>query len=244
MKHEKSPDYSGAGKLGPGGSSSMPFEYRADQRMNGRRQERFQMAQIEARGVRDRRVLEAMRSVPRHLFLPQRYSKVAYADQPLPIGYGQTVSQPYIVAYMTEALHLEGVERVLEVGTGSGYQAAVLSLMVKEVYTVETVKGLADKATKRLRELGYANVHVKWADGYSGWPEKGAFDAILGTAAPPDIPHGLLDQLRVNGRMVLPVGEWIQEILRITKASGDIRTERLLPVRFVPMIHRVKHDTL
>jgi protein-L-isoaspartate(D-aspartate) O-methyltransferase len=199
--------------------------------------------QIKARGVRDPRVLEAMRSVPRHLFIPPRYSGVAYADQSLPIGHGQTVSQPYIVAYMTEALQLRGVERVLEIGTGSGYQAAVLSLLVKEVYTVENIRDLVDQAMERLQRMGHTNVHVKWADGYSGWPEKGPFDAILGTAAPPDIPHGLLDQLRANGRMVLPVGEWIQEILRVTKVPEGIRTERLLPVRFVPMVHRVKHDT-
>jgi protein-L-isoaspartate(D-aspartate) O-methyltransferase len=140
--------------------------------------------QIEARGIHDPRVLEAMARVPRHRFVPEEYAGEAYADQPVPIGHGQTISQPYIVAYMTEALELKEDERILEIGTGSGYQAAILSLLAEEVYTIENIQELAEKAGSRLRQLGYTNVEVKWADGYLGWPEKGPFDAILTTAVP------------------------------------------------------------
>ena len=192
--------------------------------------------QIEARGVKDPRVLEAMRSVERHLFVPEREKSRAYNDTPLPIGYGQTISQPYIVAYMCEALELKGGEKVLEIGTGSGYHAAVLSLLAKEVYTIEILEPLAREAQKRLESLGYRNVKVRCGDGYKGWPEEAPFDAIIVTAAPPEIPQELVNQLKVGGKMVLPVGEEIQELVRVTKEEKGIKTERLLPVRFVPMV--------
>jgi protein-L-isoaspartate(D-aspartate) O-methyltransferase len=192
--------------------------------------------QIQARGVRHSGVLEAMRTVPRHLFIPEEYTKLAYADRPLPIGHRQTISQPYVVAYMTEALNLKGHERVLEIGTGSGYQAAVLSLLVQEVYTIEIVKPLADAARERLEEMGYSNIHVKWGDGYKGWPEEAPFDAVIVTAAPPEIPEALVDQMRVGGRMVVPVGNGSQDLLRVTKTEDGIRTETMLPVLFVPMV--------
>lgn len=192
--------------------------------------------QIQARGVMDHRVLEAMRSVPRHLFVPQKERSKAYQDSPLPIGYGQTISQPYIVAYMCEALGLRGEEKVLEIGTGSGYHAAVLSLLAKEVYTIEIIEPLARQAEERLRELGYHNVRVRCGDGYKGWPEEAPFDAIVVTAAPPEIPQSLVDQLKVGGRMVIPVGEGLQDLLRITRTQEGAKVERLLPVRFVPMV--------
>ncbi|MGQ9654254.1 MAG: protein-L-isoaspartate(D-aspartate) O-methyltransferase [Thermodesulfobacteriota bacterium] len=192
--------------------------------------------QIQGRGVKDPRVLWAMRTVPRHLFVPEKYSKEAYADRPLPIGHDQTISQPYIVAYMTEALGLKGDERVLEIGTGSGYQAAVLSMLVREVYSIEILEPLAEEAARRLKELGYDNVEVRCGDGYLGWPDKAPFDAIIVTAAPPEIPQELVKQLKVGGRMVLPVGVGTQDLIRVTKTQSGIRKENLLPVRFVPMV--------
>ncbi len=192
--------------------------------------------QIAGRGVKDARVLWAMRTVPRHLFVPDKYSKEAYADRPLPIGHDQTISQPYIVAYMTEALGLKVEDRVLEIGTGSGYQAAVLSVLVREVYSIEILEPLAQEAARRLQELGYQNVEVRCGDGYLGWPEKAPFDAIIVTAAPPEIPQELVKQLKVGGKMVLPVGVGSQDLIRVTKTEGSIRKENLLPVRFVPMV--------
>jgi len=202
-------------------------------------EKRMQMvkAQLQYRGIGDSRVLQAMRTVPRHLFVPKGYMKQAYADRPLPIGHGQTISQPFIVAYMTEVLELEGHERVLEIGTGSGYQAAVLSLLVEEVYTIEILKALADQARTRLYELGYNNVNVKWGDGYKGWPEQAPFDAIIVTAAPPEMPQALVSQLRVGGRMVVPVGAGSQDLIRVVKSESGAKTETLLPVLFVPMVH-------
>lgn len=194
------------------------------------------LKQIQGRGVKDPRVLWAMRTVPRHLFVPEKYSKEAYADRPLPIGHDQTISQPYIVAYMTEALGLKGDERVLEIGTGSGYQAAVLSMLVREVYSIEIIEPLAEEAARRLKELGYENVEVRCGDGYLGWPDKAPFDAIIVTAAPPEIPQELVKQLKVGGRMVLPVGVGSQDLIRVTKTQSGIRKENLLPVRFVPMV--------
>lgn len=194
------------------------------------------LKQIQGRGVKDPRVLWAMRTVPRHLFVPEKYSKEAYADRPLPIGHDQTISQPYIVAYMTEALGLKGDERVLEIGTGSGYQAAVLSVLVSEVYSIEILEPLAEEAARRLKELGYENVEVRCGDGYLGWPDKAPFDAIIVTAAPPEIPRELVKQLKVGGRMVLPVGVGSQDLIRVTKTQSGIRKENLLPVRFVPMV--------
>ena len=197
--------------------------------------ERMVNSQIKARGVKDSRVLSAMLKVERHLFVPKDLHSSAYSDQPLPIGQGQTISQPYIVALMTELLELRGDEKVLEVGTGSGYQAAILAELAKEVYTIEIIETLATTAQNRLLELGYQNVKVKAGDGYLGWPEVGPFDAIMVTAAPDHIPKPLLDQLKEGGRMVLPVGTYSQELKKIVKRSGRIETTDVLPVVFVPM---------
>ncbi len=192
--------------------------------------------QIIARGVKDRLVLEAMRKVPRHEFVPAGLRDNAYDDTPLPIGYGQTISQPYIVALMTECLQLKGGEKVLEVGTGSGYQAAVLAEIAGQVYSIEIVKPLAEEAAERLVRLGYKNVHVKHGDGYFGWPEEAPFDGIIVTAAPEDVPRPLIDQLKPGGRLVIPVGDWSQDLIVVTKdESGRIRRRSVIPVRFVPM---------
>jgi protein-L-isoaspartate(D-aspartate) O-methyltransferase len=193
--------------------------------------------QIEARGVRDARVLDAMREVPRHRFVPDDIAPRAYQDRPHPIGYDQTISQPYIVAFMTDALRLKGHEKVLEIGTGSGYQAAVLAKLVPHVYTIEIVEPLAKRAAQTLRTLGFSNVVVRAGDGYRGWPEHAPFDAIMLTAAPEKIPQPLVDQLKPGGTLVAPVGErWDQELVRIRKLpDGGVERERLLPVRFVPM---------
>jgi len=192
-------------------------------------------AQIKARGVKDPRVLSALLKVERERFVPEEYTNSAYADQPLPIGEGQTISQPYIVALMTELLELKGNEKVLEIGTGSGYQAAILAELAKEVYTVEIVESLASTAKKRLSELGYQNIHVKAGDGYLGWPEAAPFDAIMITAAPDHIPKPLIEQLKEGGRMVAPVGTYSQELKRIVKRSGKIETTDVISVIFVPM---------
>jgi protein-L-isoaspartate(D-aspartate) O-methyltransferase len=198
--------------------------------------ERMVREQIVARGVRAPRVLAALRAVPRHEFVPAEHRSSAYTDEPLPIGEGQTISQPYVVAAMTEAVALGGDERVLEVGTGSGYQAAILAELAREVYTIEIVKPLADSAKERLARLGYRNVHVRHGDGWRGWPSAAPFDAIVVTAAPGEIPQALLDQLAVGGRMVLPVGDAEhQELLRLVREPTGIRRERLMDVRFVPM---------
>jgi protein-L-isoaspartate(D-aspartate) O-methyltransferase len=191
--------------------------------------------QLAARGIEDARVLAAMGKVPRHALVPRDVRAQAYADSPLPIGEGQTISQPYIVAYMTEQLGLKGGERVLEVGTGSGYQAAILGELAAEVYTIEIVPALARRAAADLARLGYHNVVVREGDGYRGWPEKAPFDAILVTAAPPEVPAPLIDQLKPGGRLVLPVGEDFQELLLVSKDGQGVRRQRLLPVRFVPM---------
>ena len=191
--------------------------------------------QIVSRNVRDPLVLKAMQKVKRHRYVPKTYRPYAYSDEPLPIGHGQTISQPYIVAYMTEALQLKGNETVLEIGTGSGYQAAVLAEIVKEVYTIEIVKPLYEEAENRLIAEGYKNVHCRCSDGYQGWPEKAPFDAIIVTAAPPEIPKPLVQQLKDGGKMVLPVGENFQELVLITKKGGKVYRQDLIPVRFVPM---------
>ncbi len=192
--------------------------------------------QIEARGIHDGRVLEAMRSIPRHLFVPPEMVPYSYADSPLPIGHGQTISQPYIVAFMSEALELKPKDKVLEVGTGSGYQAAVLARLAREVYSIEIIEPLAKQAAERLSRLGFSNVHVRAGDGYRGWPEAAPFDAIIVTAAPDHVPQPLIDQLRVGGRLVLPVGRFDQELVRIRRTTEGPRQETLLPVRFVPMV--------
>jgi protein-L-isoaspartate(D-aspartate) O-methyltransferase len=191
--------------------------------------------QIAGRGIRDPRVLAALARVPRHELVPEALREFAYADQPLPIGYEQTISQPFVVAYMTEQLQLRGDERVLEIGTGSGYQAAVLSLLAREVYSIEIVKELGERARADLARLGYANVHVRVGDGYRGWPEQAPFDAIIVTAAPGRVPQPLIDQLAVGGRLVLPVGGFDQQLLRIDRDATGLRREHLIGVRFVPM---------
>lgn len=192
--------------------------------------------QIEARGVRDPRVLEALRKVPRHLFVPEETQPLAYTDQPLPIGYGQTISQPYIVAFMSEALELKSEDRVLEIGTGSGYQAAVLTHLAREVYSIEIVEPLGKEAAERLRRLGYSKIHLRIGDGYLGWPEAAPFDAIIVTAAPDHVPPALVEQLRDCGRLVLPLGRFEQDLVRIRRTPQGLRRETLLPVRFVPMV--------
>jgi protein-L-isoaspartate(D-aspartate) O-methyltransferase len=195
--------------------------------------------QIAGRGVRSQKVLEAMRKVPRERFLPQGQGVWAYDDAPLPIGDGQTISQPYIVAYMTEALALEGGEKVLEIGTGSGYAAAVLAEIAADVYTIERIEALATMASTVLDDLDYTNVHVRHGDGTLGWPEHAPFDGIVVTAGGPDVPDTLRHQLKVGGRLVIPVGKttWYQELVRVTRVGEDeFRTEDLVPVRFVPLI--------
>ncbi len=191
--------------------------------------------QIERRGVRDARVLAAMRRVPRHELVPADVRPLAYEDRPLPIGWGQTISQPYVVAAMSEALGLRGDETVLEVGTGSGYQAAVLAEICGAVYSIEIVEPLAERARADLARLGYGNVHVRHGDGYRGWPEQAPFDAIVVTAAPDHVPPALVEQLAVGGRMVLPVGRGIQDLVRLTRTPEGVRRETLMGVRFVPM---------
>ena len=197
--------------------------------------ERMVETQIKARGVRDPRVLAAMLKVERHLFVPAENQSSAYADQPLPIGAGQTISQPYIVALMTELLELKGDEKVLEVGTGSGYQAAILGELAQEVYTIEIVERLASSSRELLSRLGYRNITVRAGDGYAGWPEVAPFDAIMITCAPDHIPKPLLEQLKDGGRMVVPVGSYSQELKKITKRFGKIETTNVIPVVFVPM---------
>jgi len=192
--------------------------------------------QIQARGIKDGKVLQAMRKVPRHAFVPDELKPYAYADEPLPIGEGQTISQPYIVAYMTEALEATGGEKVLEVGTGSGYQTAVLAEIVKEVYTIEIVGTLSSRAQELLQRLGYTNIHFKIGDGTYGWQEMAPFDAIMVTAAPPRVPKRLQEQLDFSGKMIIPIGEGFQELFLITREKKGFKKKRLLPVRFVPLI--------
>ncbi len=194
--------------------------------------------QIHQRGVTDEVVLKAMLVTPRHLFVPKQLEQYAYTDGPLPIGEGQTISQPYVVALMTELLQLTGDERVLEIGTGSGYQAAILSRLAGEVYSIELVKTLADSSGARLQRLGYENVEVKCGDGYLGWPQHAPFDRIIVTAAPDEVPPELLRQLASEGIMVLPVGSYNQELKVIRKTTtGEVLEESIIPVRFVPMVH-------
>lgn len=192
--------------------------------------------QIEARGINDPGTLRAMRKVPRHLFVPKNSQNDAYGDFPLPIGYGQTISQPYIVAYMTEVVRPTSKKRVLEIGTGSGYQAAVLAEIVDTVFTIEIVKELAKESAERLSNLGYKNVVVRSGDGYNGWIEHSPFDIIIVTAAAEEIPKPLIDQLAENGSLVIPVGEpgSVQELILLTKKRGKIERKQLTLVRFVP----------
>lgn len=202
-----------------------------------RARERMVQGQIEARGISAPQVLAAMRRVPRHLFVPVHMRDSAHRDAPLPIGEGQTISQPYIVALMTEMLELTGEERVLEIGTGSGYQAAILSLLARQVYTVERLPGLARDAEEVLRQLGYTNVHVRVGDGTLGWPEHAPYDAIIATAAPPKIPSPLLDQLADGGRLVAPIGpRWTQTLVRVRREGKKLRKQHLTAVAFVPLV--------
>lgn len=192
---------------------------------------------VAGRGIKDERVIKAMRKVPRHEFIPEALRAAAYGDHALPIGEGQTISQPYMVAFMTELLELTGGERVLEIGTGSGYQAAVLAELCSKVYTVERIKGLAARARETLDRLGYKNVAIKVYDGTYGWKEMAPFDAIMVTAGAPDIPAPLLEQLAVNGRMVIPVGErYSQTLIKAVKTPAGIVTQRGIPCVFVPLI--------
>jgi protein-L-isoaspartate(D-aspartate) O-methyltransferase len=200
------------------------------------RREAMVRTQIAERGIKDMATLEAMRAVPRHLFVPPHLTGSAYEDRPLPIGYGQTISQPYIVAYMTELVRPQAGHKILEIGAGSGYQAAVLSQIVKQVYTIEIVSELGHDARERLHKLGYRNVQVHVADGYDGWPEQAPFDAIVVTAAADYIPPPLIRQLKDGGRMVIPVGSpfLVQTLMLVEKDKGNVKTKSLVPVRFVP----------
>ena len=224
-------------RVASGGAFSRPLPSASDEYAAAR--EEMVREQIEARGVRDARVLAALRKVPRHLFVPPEEQGEAYNDYPLAIGHGQTISQPYIVGYMTEALELKPHDRVLEIGTGSGYQAAILAELVTEVYSIEIVEALAKEAEARLHRLGYSKVQVRAGDGYRGWPEAAPFDAIIVTAAPGHVPQPLIDQLREGGRMVLPLGAWEQDLVRLRRTREGIVREYLLPVRFVPMTGEV-----
>ena len=210
-----------------------------DQRWAALRDEMVR-TQIAARGVRDEAVLKAMRTVPRHLFVPQEVSADAYADHPLPIGDGQTISQPYIVGLMSELLQVRPGDHVLEVGTGSGYQAAVLAAMGCEVYTIEIRESLASAAEERLTRLHYPNVHVRAGDGYAGWPEAAPFKGIVVTAAPERVPEPLLDQLAPGGRLVIPVGSFYQLLKVFTKEKDGLSERDVIPVRFVPMTGEVE----
>jgi len=199
--------------------------------------------QLATRGIQDQGVLNAMRKVPRHEFVPEGYEKVAYGDYPVPIGYGQTISQPYIVALMTELAKPRLTDRVLEIGTGSGYQSAILSMLTKVVFTIEIIPELAERSSATLKRLGYNNVKVKRGNGYAGWPEEAPFDMILVTAAPEEIPQALVDQLAPSGRMVVPVGpEWSdQALILIGKDSkGKVYYRNVTQVSFVPMVDHPK----
>jgi len=221
-----------------GGVDSAGAEHKFSEKEPGFARARRDMieTQIKARGIKDERLLKAMFKVKRHLFVPARIQKLAYSDCPLPIGEEQTISQPYIVALMTELLNLDSDDKVLEVGTGSGYQAAILAELAKEVYSIEILEPLARQAEKTLEDLGYENITVKCGDGYLGWAEYAPFDAIIVTCAPPGIPQALIEQLAEGGRMVIPVGVHWQELKLLEKLNGRIKTTGVIPVRFVPMI--------
>lgn len=205
-----------------------------------KQREKMVSDQIEDRGIHDQQVLRAMREVERHWFVPENNRSNSYEDRPLGIGYGQTISQPYIVAYMTEMLKLQPNYRVLEIGTGSGYQAAVLAKIVRDVYTIEIVTQLGDSAAARLKRLGYKNISVKNADGYHGWTENAPFDAIMVTAAAEFIPPPLIQQLKDGGRMIIPIGSpyLTQWLMLVEKKNGKMTTKRLIPVSFVPFTRK------
>jgi protein-L-isoaspartate(D-aspartate) O-methyltransferase len=196
--------------------------------------------QLRTRDIRNARVLEAMRTVPRHLFIPEANRAEAYADSPVPIGYSQTISQPYIVAFMTQALEIEADDRVLEIGTGCGYQAAVLATLAKQVYSIEIIAPLAERARETLSSLGYRNIQVRTGNGYFGWPEQAPFDRIMVTAAPDDVPAALVEQLKIGGLMAVPVGTVMQELRILRRTDRGVETLETLPVRFVPMTNKPK----
>ena len=198
--------------------------------------------QIRGRDIRDPRVLAAMERVERHLFMPEGVRAEAYGDHPVSIGYGQTISQPYIVAFMTEALDVQADHRVLEIGTGSGYQAAILGELAREVFTIEIVEQLGESARATLERLGYKNVHVRVGNGYAGWPERAPFDRIIVTAAPDAVPPALVEQLKVGGLMAIPVGTFSQELRILRRTASGMETLKTLPVRFVPMTGKDKKD--
>jgi len=214
----------------------MQSEQKDDSMMWKKEARKMVKSQLISRDIKDKRVLQAMENTPRHLFIPESMSSFAYSDRPLPIGEGQTISQPYIVAIMTELLELKGDEKVLEIGTGSGYQAAILAQLVDTCYTIELLQPLADRASGVLKKLGYQNVIAKCDDGYKGWPEHAPFDCIIITAAPEEIPEKLVGQLKINGRMVVPVGDFFQQLVLITKTEKGISKKNIIPVRFVPMV--------
>jgi protein-L-isoaspartate(D-aspartate) O-methyltransferase len=220
----------GGSSFGCGGSRAADGEGRWEQLRTD-----MVATQIAARGVRDKHVLQAMREVPRHLFVPEDARTEAYADQPVPIGEGQTISQPYIVGLMSELLQVGPGDRVLEVGTGSGYQAAVLAAIGCEVYSIEIRAPLAEAARKRLTELGYKHVHVRVGDGYGGWSEVAPFAGIIVTAAPERVPEPLLEQLKLGGHLVIPVGAFYQQLKVFTRTAQGIEEKDVIPVRFVPM---------
>lgn len=212
----------------------------ADDAAQRAERERMVALQLEGRDIHDERVLAAMRRVPRQRFMPAEQRSRAHADSAVPIGLGQTISQPYVVAFMSQALALQGHERVLEIGTGSGYQAAILGELAREVWTIEILAPLAERARATLAELGYDNVHVRTGDGYAGWPEHAPFDAILLAAAPEVVPQPLVDQLALGGRLILPLGGEEQELVLLRRTASGLEREALLPVRFVPMTGRVR----
>jgi protein-L-isoaspartate(D-aspartate) O-methyltransferase len=225
-------------EAGDGTSAQESGQEAASNEAGNRERAEMITEQLAARGISDPAVLAAMGAVPRHRFVPSDLASQAYRDRPLPIGYGQTISQPYVVAFMTEAAGVEPGDRVLEVGTGSGYQAAVLAEIVGELWTIEISEPLAARAERDLSAAGYEQVHVRAGDGYRGWPEEAPFDTILVTAAPDHVPEPLLEQLAEGGTLVIPVGSQGfagQEILRITRTADGYARESLLPVRFVPM---------
>ena len=226
------PKTNASATAGNGGEPALPQS--KDSAWAAERQAMVQQ-QLASREIRDPRVLAAMGRVPRHLFIPEKQRAWAYQDHPVPIGFGQTISQPYIVAYMTELLQLKKSDRVLEIGTGSGYQAAILGELAGEVDSIEIVPELSARAKKLLDQLGYRNIHVRVGDGYQGWPAKAPFAAIMVTAAPPKIPQPLLDQLAVGGRMIVPVGNLRQELVLIHRTENGYQRKNVLPVRFVPM---------
>src|SRR5437773_129584 len=212
-----------------GQKPSVPSDFAAQR-------QRMVQQQLMARGIKDERVLAAMAKVPREEFVPPESRAASFEDGPLPIGYDQTISQPYIVAFMTEQLRLSPTDRVLEIGTGSGYQAAILAELAGEVYTIEIVAHIARVAETTLQRLGYKNVHVKLGDGYKGWPENAPFDAIIVTCAPDKVPQLLADQLKESGRMIIPVGDrFAQQLYLLEKKNGQLKESVTLPVRFVPM---------